>query len=96
MECRGDKHSDPHVAGVFNFQTALWLYEGWVKDRAYLADPSFQDPSRIRTQPDIRIFSLVYLLQIVLVYITNNPNQREIGDSQRIWRSECLNRSGGR
>src|SRR5262245_6449755 len=80
VERRGHEHADAHQPRILHLEANLRSTDIRVENRSDIVDSRFEYSAGIRVQTHVRVFTGVDLLQIVLIYIANDPNLGEIGD----------------
>ena len=76
MECGSDEHADAHQSGIFDLETDLRGTDRGIENRAYVADPRFENLAGVGIETNIRIISNLNLRQRILINVTNNPDMR--------------------
>ena len=87
---RGHEHSRSHHAMVSHLKSHLGRANVGIEDGTDVADDTSEDLIGISVQANVGFFSEAHIREIVLIYVTQNPNGAKVGDGKRIGRGQPL------
>jgi len=90
MKRGGHKHADTQQPRIRHLQTDLSGASAGVKNRANIIYATVQHEVGISSQSDIGVFANTDKRQLVLVYVTNDPDLGQIRDRKWSWSGEGL------
>src|SRR5580658_2931052 len=90
MEGCGREHAWAHESGIANFNANLGGANGWVENRADVADRALDNLIRVSVQLNVGRLAEPHVGEIILINVAENPYVGQIGNRERVRRRQTL------